>query len=80
MKQFPSLEIFDENVFVTFSKNSDDYYDHLVDDMRIAGNAGSSRPAYLQQADYKLALKRLEDVFDAPIGASESDEEIYLVY
>jgi HTH-type transcriptional regulator / antitoxin HigA len=26
------------------------------------------------EADYKLALKRLEDVFDAPIGTSESDE------
>ena len=26
------------------------------------------------EADYKLALKRLEEVFDAPIGTSESDE------
>ncbi len=26
------------------------------------------------EADYKLALKRLEDVFDAPIGTLESDE------
>jgi HTH-type transcriptional regulator/antitoxin HigA len=26
------------------------------------------------EADYKLALKRLEEVFDAPIGTSEGDE------
>jgi len=26
------------------------------------------------EADYKLALKRLEEVFDAPIGTSESDD------
>ena len=26
------------------------------------------------EADYKLALKRLEEIFDAPIGTSESDE------
>lgn len=26
------------------------------------------------EADYKLSLKRLEEVFDAPIGTSESDE------
>jgi HTH-type transcriptional regulator / antitoxin HigA len=26
------------------------------------------------EADYKLALKRLEEVFDAPIGSSEGDE------
>ncbi len=26
------------------------------------------------EADYRLALKRLEEVFDAPIGTSESDE------
>jgi len=26
------------------------------------------------EADYKLALSRLEEVFDAPIGTSESDE------
>ena len=26
------------------------------------------------EADYKLALKRLEEVFDASIGTSESDE------
>lgn len=26
------------------------------------------------EADYKLALKRLEEVFDAPVGTSESDE------
>ncbi|HNW51253.1 MAG TPA: transcriptional regulator [Prolixibacteraceae bacterium] len=26
------------------------------------------------EEDYKLALKRLEEVFDAPIGTSESDE------
>jgi len=26
------------------------------------------------EADYKLALKRLEEVFDAPIGTLESDE------
>jgi HTH-type transcriptional regulator/antitoxin HigA len=26
------------------------------------------------EADYKLALRRLEEVFDAPIGTSESDE------
>lgn len=24
--------------------------------------------------DYKLALKRLEEIFDAPVGTSESDE------
>ena len=26
------------------------------------------------EADYKFALKRLEEIFDAPIGTSESDE------
>jgi HTH-type transcriptional regulator/antitoxin HigA len=26
------------------------------------------------EADYKLALKRLEEIFDAPIGSSEGDE------
>ena len=26
------------------------------------------------EADYKLALRRLEEVFDAPVGTSESDE------
>jgi len=26
------------------------------------------------EANYKLALKRLEEIFDAPIGTSESDE------
>jgi HTH-type transcriptional regulator / antitoxin HigA len=26
------------------------------------------------EADYKLALKRLEDIFDAPVGTLESDE------
>ena len=26
------------------------------------------------EADYKLALKRLEEIFDAPVGTSESDE------
>jgi HTH-type transcriptional regulator / antitoxin HigA len=26
------------------------------------------------EADYKVALKRLEEIFDAPIGTSESDE------
>lgn len=26
------------------------------------------------EADYRLALKRLEEVFDAPIGSTESDE------
>ena len=26
------------------------------------------------EADYKLALKRLEDIFDSPIGTLESDE------
>ncbi|HBX88776.1 MAG TPA: transcriptional regulator, partial [Marinilabiliaceae bacterium] len=26
------------------------------------------------EADYKLALKRLEEVFDARIGTAESDE------
>ncbi len=26
------------------------------------------------ETDYNLALKRLEDIFDAPIGTSESDE------
>lgn len=26
------------------------------------------------EADYRLALRRLEEVFDAPIGTSESDE------
>ncbi len=26
------------------------------------------------EADYRLALKRLEDIFDAPIGTPESDE------
>ena len=26
------------------------------------------------EADYKLAIERLEEVFDAPIGAPESDE------
>ncbi len=26
------------------------------------------------EADYKLALKRLEEIFDAPIGTIESDE------
>jgi HTH-type transcriptional regulator/antitoxin HigA len=26
------------------------------------------------ESDYKLALKRLEEVFDAPIGTSEGDE------
>ncbi len=26
------------------------------------------------EVDYRLALKRLEEVFDAPIGTSESDE------
>jgi len=26
------------------------------------------------EVDYKLALKRLEEVFDAPIGTSEGDE------
>ncbi len=26
------------------------------------------------EADYRLALKRLEEVFDAPIGTSQSDE------
>ncbi len=26
------------------------------------------------EADYKLALKRLEEIFDAPIGTSEGDE------
>lgn len=25
-------------------------------------------------ADYQLALKRLEEVFDAPVGSSEGDE------
>jgi len=26
------------------------------------------------ESDYRLALKRLEDIFDAPVGTSESDE------
>jgi len=26
------------------------------------------------EADYRLALKRLEEIFDAPIGTSDSDE------
>lgn len=26
------------------------------------------------EADYKLALNRLEEIFDAPVGTSESDE------
>lgn len=26
------------------------------------------------EADYKLALKRLEEIFDAPIGTTEGDE------
>lgn len=26
------------------------------------------------EADYRLALKRLEEVFDAPVGTSQSDE------
>jgi HTH-type transcriptional regulator/antitoxin HigA len=26
------------------------------------------------ESDYRIALKRLEDIFDAPIGTSESDE------
>jgi HTH-type transcriptional regulator/antitoxin HigA len=26
------------------------------------------------EADYRLALKRLEEIFDAPVGAPESDE------
>jgi HTH-type transcriptional regulator/antitoxin HigA len=26
------------------------------------------------EADYKLALKRLEEIFDAPVGTLESDE------
>jgi HTH-type transcriptional regulator/antitoxin HigA len=26
------------------------------------------------EADYKVALKRLDEIFDAPIGTSESDE------
>jgi HTH-type transcriptional regulator/antitoxin HigA len=26
------------------------------------------------EADYKLALKRLEDIFESPIGTKESDE------
>src|SRR4030042_97974 len=26
------------------------------------------------EADYKLALKRLEEIFDAPVGTTESDE------
>ena len=26
------------------------------------------------ESDYRLALKRLEDIFDAPIGTLESDE------
>jgi HTH-type transcriptional regulator/antitoxin HigA len=26
------------------------------------------------EADYKLALKRLEEIFDAPVGTLKSDE------
>ena len=26
------------------------------------------------EADYKIALKRLEEIFDSPVGTSESDE------
>jgi hypothetical protein len=54
LRQFPFIEVFDENVFVTFSQNSDDYNDHPVDGMRISRNSGSSWPAYLQQPDLTL--------------------------
>ena len=44
LRQFPFLEVFDNNVFVTFSQHSDAYNDHPADGMRISGNAGASWP------------------------------------
>jgi hypothetical protein len=54
LRQFPFIEVFDKNVFVTFSQNSDAYNDHPVDGMRISRNAGFSWPDYLKQADFTL--------------------------
>jgi Neuraminidase (sialidase) len=54
MRQFPFIEVFNKNVFVTFSQNSDDYNDHPIDGMRISRNNGSLWPTYLQLPDFCL--------------------------
>jgi hypothetical protein len=54
MRQFPSLQVFDKNVFVTFSQNSDDYIDHPINGMRVSRNNGSSWPIYIQLPDFYL--------------------------
>ena len=51
LRQFPFLEVFEKNVFVTFSQHSDAYNDHPADGMRISGNAGASWPDYINQPD-----------------------------
>jgi hypothetical protein len=54
LRQFPFIEVFDKNVFVTFSQHTDDYNDHPEDGMRISRNSGFSWPDYINQLDLYL--------------------------
>ena len=55
MRQFPFLERFGKNIFVSFSQDSDAYTEHPVAGMRISANNGNSWPVYMQMKDFVIS-------------------------